>query len=198
MPPWRGRCRRESRLDNTLHLLGIAQKAGRLEVGEEPVGAAARARQARVILLACDAAANTARRAGHFGEAGNVLWLTVPYTKSELGGAVGRASCAMLALTDAGLAASLVKKLAAADPERYGPAYEQLGKKAEKVLRRQQEQRRHEKNLRLGKRKPWVAPTKDGKALSGAEARLAAQKPGEKHPSRPKVPKKGPGDRDKA
>ena len=103
-----------------------------------------------------------------------------------------------LALTDAGLAASLVKKLAAADPERYGPAYEQLGKKAEKVLRRQQEQRRHEKNLRLGKRKPWVAPTKDGKALSGAEARLAAQKPGEKHPGRPKVPKKGPGDRDKA
>ena len=99
-------------MDNTLHLLGIAQKAGRLEVGEEPVGAAARARQARVILLACDAAANTARRAGHFGEAGNVLWLTVPYTKAELGGAVGRASCAMLALTDAGLAASLVKKLA--------------------------------------------------------------------------------------
>ena len=42
-------------MDNTLHLLGIAQKAGRLEVGEEPVGAAARARQARVILLACDA-----------------------------------------------------------------------------------------------------------------------------------------------
>ena len=185
-------------MDNTLHLLGIAKKAGRLEVGEEPVGAAARARQARVILLACDAAANTARRAGHFGEAGNVLWLTVPYTKAELGGAVGRASCAMLALTDAGLAASLVKKLAAADPERYGPAYEQLGKKAEKVLRRQQEQRRHEKNLRLGKRKPWVAPTKDGKALSGAEAGLAAQKPGEKHPGRPKVPKKGPGDRDKA
>ena len=39
-------------MDNTLHLLGIAKKAGRLEVGEEPVGAAARARQARVILLA--------------------------------------------------------------------------------------------------------------------------------------------------
>ena len=57
-------------MDNTLHLLGIAQKAGRLEVGEEPVGAAARARQARVILLACDAAANTARRA-EGGRAGN-------------------------------------------------------------------------------------------------------------------------------
>mgnify|MGYP005899944099 CR=1 FL=1 len=185
-------------MDNVLHLLGIARKAGRVEVGEEPVGASARARQARLILVASDAADNSARRAAHFAQAGKAPWFRVPYTKGELGGTVGRASCAMLALTDAGLAASLVKKLAAADPERYGPAYEQLGKKAEKVLRRQQEQRRHEKNLRLGKRKPWVAPTKDGKALSGAEARLAAQKPGEKHPGRPKVPKKGPGDRDKA
>ena len=185
-------------MDSVLHLIGIARKAGRLEIGEEPVGAAARARQARLILVAADAAENSARRAAHFAEAGKTCVLRLPYPKSVLGGMVGRASCAMLALTDAGLAASLVKKLAAADPERYGPAYEQLGKKAEKVLRRQQEQRRHEKNLKLGKRKPWVAPTKDGKALSGAEARLAAQKPGEKHPSRPKVPKKGPGDRDKA
>ena len=33
-------------MDNVLHLLGIARKAGRVEVGEEPVGASARARQA--------------------------------------------------------------------------------------------------------------------------------------------------------
>ena len=30
-------------MDNTLHLVGIAKKARRVEVGEEPVGAAARA-----------------------------------------------------------------------------------------------------------------------------------------------------------
>ena len=148
-------------MDNTLHLLGIAQKAGRLEVGEEPVGAAARARQARVILLACDAAANTARRAGHFGEAGNVLWLTVPYTKAELGGAVGRASCAMLALTDVGLASALAGKLAGADPEQYGAAAAELAVRAEKTLQRQKEQRRHEKNLQTGKKKPWAAPPKE-------------------------------------
>ena len=41
----------------------LAKKAGRLEIGEEPVGAAARAHQARVLLLAADAAANT-RAAG--------------------------------------------------------------------------------------------------------------------------------------
>ena len=34
--------------DPVLHLLGLAKKAGRLEIGEEPVGAACRARQARL------------------------------------------------------------------------------------------------------------------------------------------------------
>lgn len=33
--------------DPILHLLGLARKAGRLEIGEEPVGAVCRARQAR-------------------------------------------------------------------------------------------------------------------------------------------------------
>ena len=38
--------------DPILHLLGLARKAGRLEIGEEPVGAVCRARQARLVLLA--------------------------------------------------------------------------------------------------------------------------------------------------
>ena len=136
--------------DPILHLLGLARKAGRLEIGEEPVGAVCRARQARLVLLASDAAPNTCRRAAHFGEAGNVLWLEVPFTKAELGFALGRGSCAMLALTDAGFAASLTQKLAARAPERYGPAAQQLREKADRVLQRQREQRQHEKNLRAG------------------------------------------------
>ena len=76
--------------DPVLHLLGLARKAGRLELGEEPVGAVCRARQAKLVLLAADAASNTYRRAAHFGEAGNVLWLELPFTKAELGLALGR------------------------------------------------------------------------------------------------------------
>lgn len=144
--------------DPILHLLGLARKAGRLEIGEEPVGAACRARQARLVLLASDAAPNTCRRAAHFGEAGNVLWLEVPFTKAELGFALGRGSCAMLALTDAGFAASLTQKLAVRAPERYGPAAQQLREKADRVLQRQREQRQHEKNLREGKKAPWAPP----------------------------------------
>ena len=144
--------------DPILHLLGLAKKAGRLEIGEEPVGGACRARQARLILLAADAAPNTRRRAAHFGEAGGVLWLETPFSKGELGFILGRSSCAMLALTDAGFSAAVAEKLALRDPERYGPAAEALRERAGRVLQRQKEQRRHEKNLRSGKRKPWVPP----------------------------------------
>ena len=149
--------------DPILHLLGLARKAGKIELGEEPVGAACRARYAKLVLLASDAAANTRRRCAHFGEAGNVLWLEIPYTKEELGFQFGRGSCAMLALTDSGFAASIVEKLAARDPEHYGPAAEQLRVKADRVLQRQREKRQHEKNLREGKRKPWAPPAPEKK-----------------------------------
>ena len=142
--------------DPILHLLGLAKKAGRLEIGEEPVGA--RAHQARVLLLAADAAPNTVRRAAHFGEAGGALWLQMPFTKAELGEQLGRSSCAMLAVTDFGFAAALAEKLAARDEERYGPAAQQLRAKADRALMRQREKRQHEKNMRQGKHKPWAAP----------------------------------------
>lgn len=141
-------------MDSVSSTLGLAKKAGRLEVGEEPVGAACRSRRACVILLASDAAANTIRRAAHFGEAGKALWLTVPLTKAELGRAVGRATCAMAALTDIGFAASLAAKLASADPEAYGPAAEQLKGRSEKKNQRCKEQQDHEKNIQKGKKKP--------------------------------------------
>ena len=80
-------------MDNTLHLVGIAKKARRVEVGEEPVGAAARARQARLIVLARDAADNTCRRAAHFAEAGACPVVQCPYSKEELGGAI--AACGL-------------------------------------------------------------------------------------------------------
>ena len=46
--------------------------------GEEPVGACARARQAKLILVACDAAENSARRAPTFAQAGGAPGWTCP------------------------------------------------------------------------------------------------------------------------
>lgn len=145
-------------MDSILHLLGIARKAGRVEVGEEPVGAAARAHQAKLILTAADGADNSLRRAAHFAEAGKVPVLPTPYTKGELGGTVGRSACTMLALTDIGLAAAIAEKLAAADPDRCAGAAEELKTAAGKALQRQKERRAHEKNLQKKSRKPWAPP----------------------------------------
>ena len=58
-------------MDNIPSLLGLALRAGRLAVGEEPVGAACRCHKGYLLLLASDAADNTIRRALQFSQAGN-------------------------------------------------------------------------------------------------------------------------------
>ena len=92
--------------NNVLSLLGLALRGGRLAVGEEPAALAAKAGQARLLLTASDAAGNTLRRAEHLAEEGHCLHLTLPFDKAELGGALGRGSAAIAALTDLGLAAA--------------------------------------------------------------------------------------------
>ena len=136
-----------------LSLIGLCKKAGRLEVGEEPVGAACRARDCRLILVARDAADNSFRRVKHFADAGQCLWVSVPYTKEELGEAVGRTACAMAAVTDIGFAEAIGQKLAAVDPEKYSLTAEKLHVKAERAAQRRKEQQAHERNLRRGGKK---------------------------------------------
>lgn len=151
-------------MDNGLTgLIGLSRKAGKVEVGEESVSAAAKAHKARIILLASDAGEHTRRRGELLGEQGNCPALPLPLTKAELGGALGRGSCAILALTDVGMAASLVKKLEAMDPALYGPAAQRLDHKAEKTLRRRRETRQREKAAKAAGRKPWAAPPRQGK-----------------------------------
>ena len=121
------------------------------------------------MLLASDAADNTIRRALHFCQAGKTICLTLPLTKQELGSGLGRASCAMLALTDVGFAAAVAEKLAQLDPEAYGPAWETLSNKAARVKKRRAEKRSPHKNKgarRAGKRKP-DGPSNDGSQGNG-------------------------------
>ena len=153
---------------NILSLLGLALRGGNLVVGEEPVEGVARARDARVLLVASDAAENTVRRVRHFAEAGQCLWLKLPFTKDELGGAVGRTSVAIVAVTDIGLANAVVHKLAEEDPKRYGEAAKRLEIKAQRAAERRAEQQAHEKNIRTGK----VAKKK--KAAAAEEEKNAA------------------------
>ena len=136
-----------------LSTLGLCKRAGMLEAGEEPVESAARARDVRLLLLAQDAAENTARRAEHFAQMGQCILVSVPFTKEELGRAVGRESCALAGITDVGFACAVARRLADGDPQTYGDAAQRLEVKAQRAAQRRTEQALHEKNLRRGKKR---------------------------------------------
>ena len=178
--------------NNILSLLGLALRGGRLAVGEEPVEAVARARDARVLLVASDAADNTFRRTKHFAEAGQCIWLRIPFTKAELGQAVGRSAAAIVAVTDVGLAAAVAHRLADLDPEKYSEAAQRLDVKAKRAAERKAEQRAHEKNVRTGKYKPKKveAPQQEAEAPAVKAPVRRAEKPlGKSRPSKENRPK---------
>ena len=109
-------------MDKALGYLSLARKAGRVELGEEPVGAAARAHHARLLVVAGDASDHTWRRAKSFVNGTDQQCLRVPYTKQELGQATGRTELALAALTDPSMAVAFVKALE--NPEKYAEVLE--------------------------------------------------------------------------
>ncbi len=119
-------------------------------------GAAARAKKARVIFTASDASENLIKRGDNFAFSGGVPHVRLPYTKAEMGTELGKGVAGIAAVTDAGLAASMVSELAEADPEKYGEAAEKLRATAERIMKRRREARAHEKNVRAGKKKRSV------------------------------------------
>lgn len=171
-------------MDQVLSMLGLAKKAGRVETGEEPVGAAARARKARVILVARDAGPSSQRRAFSFAQTGACLCLTVPADKDALGRSLGRTSVAMCAVTDIGFAGAIVKKLAAIDGEKYGAAAAQLDVKAQRAMERRAEQLRHEKNLRQGKHRVHSDKPPEPPAASPEEPKRRTKPPESGKPGR--------------
>ena len=138
-------------MDKALNYLALARKAGRIELGEEPVGAAARAQKARLVVVAEDATDHTWRRAQSFVSGSEQICLRVPYNKDLLGQAVGRTALALAAFTDPAMALAFVKALG--QPEKYSTALESLQKRTQRIQQRQKEAKAHEKNKRLGKGK---------------------------------------------
>ena len=138
-------------MDKALNYLALARKGGMAELGEEPVGAAARALKAHLILVASDASDHTWRRAKSFAAGTDQQCVRLGFTKDEMGFAIGRTSLAIAAITDVQLALALVNSLG--DPEKYKAAAEVLSVKAEKAKKRQAEAKAHQRNLRKGKKK---------------------------------------------
>lgn len=138
-------------MDKALNYLSLGRKAGRIELGEEPVGGAARAKKARLILVASDAGDHTWRRAQSFVAGSEQICMKVPYTKDQLGEAIGRTALAMAAFTDPAMALAFVKALG--DPAKYKDILDSLDKKATRIRQRQKEALAHEKNVRKGMKK---------------------------------------------
>ena len=98
-------------MDKALSYMALARKAGRIELGEEPVGKAAQVGKASLILVAADAADHTWRRAQSFVSGSDQQCIRVDYTKDQLGQTIGREALALAAFTDPAMALAFAKSL---------------------------------------------------------------------------------------
>ena len=138
-------------MDKALNYLALARKGGMAELGEEPVGASARALKAHLILVASDASDHTWRRAKSFAAGTDQQCIRLNATKDEMGFAIGRTSLAIAAITDVQLALALVNSLG--QNEKYSAALEVLTEKVQKAKKRQAEAKAHQRNVRKGGKK---------------------------------------------
>lgn len=124
--------------NNLLSLLGLAYRGRHLESGEQPVSVALRDKKARIVLVASDSSDNTKSRLKNWTDSNGVPLFELPCSKEEMGSALGKVSCAMAAITDAGLALTALRQL---DPN---------GEHAETVKKLEGiKQRKSEKALRV-------------------------------------------------
>ena len=77
-------------MDKALNYLSLARKGGLAELGEEPVAAISRTGKAYLIAVASDASDHTWRRAKSFAAGTQQQCLRLPFTKDEMGFAIGR------------------------------------------------------------------------------------------------------------
>ena len=138
-------------MDKALNYMALARKAGRIELGEEPVGAAARAQHARLVVVASDASDHTWRRAKSFVAGTQQQCLKVPFNKDQMGQAIGRSALAIAAFTDPAMALAFVKALG--DPEKYADVLENLNVRTQRIRRHQQEEKAHQRNKAMGRKR---------------------------------------------
>ena len=137
-------------MDKALNYLSLARKAGKLELGEEPVGAAARAQHARLVVVAKDASDHTWRRAKSYVAGTTQECIRLAHTKDQLGAAIGRQELAIAALTDPAMALAFLKALP--NPETYADAMAALDKRSQRIAQRRREEKAHARNRKMGKK----------------------------------------------
>lgn len=137
-------------MNKALNYIGIARKAGAIEIGETNSGAAIRAGKGRILILASDASDNARRRAENFIYGTQTPIVVLPFKKEELSEATGTSGFSMAVFTDVGLATVFMAALAENEPS-FGATAELLAMKNAKAQMRKKEAVAHEKNMKTGK-----------------------------------------------
>lgn len=101
----------EQILDRALGLMGIARKAGKLQTGEETVGALLLQKRARLTVLASDAGAAVSRKMRGMAEGTRQRVIEIPCDKLTLGALLGKQSVSVAAFADVSMALAFVKAL---------------------------------------------------------------------------------------
>ena len=140
-------------MNNALIYVGIARKAGAIEVGETNSGNVTRAGKAKLLVLASDASDNALNRAKGFVFGRNIPLVRLPFSKEELSKSTGATGCSMAAFTDIGLAAAFMERLAQTQ-DGYDEVCGELKVINERALARKREAAAHEKKKRVGKTAP--------------------------------------------
>lgn len=96
--------------DNSLRMLGIATKAGKVSSGEFMTENAVKSGTAALVIIAGDASDNTKKKFRNMCEYYEVP-IRIYSTKDELGHSMGKEFRASLAVNDEGLAQAIMKKM---------------------------------------------------------------------------------------
>lgn len=98
-------------MNDLLTYIGLMKRASCLSIGAEDAFSICREGKARILLLASDAADNITKNAGHFSKSNKTPVKKTPFTKLDLGAALGQKECSALAITDTGFALSFCKRM---------------------------------------------------------------------------------------
>lgn len=93
-----------------ISILGLAQKAGKVASGDFAVQGAIKSGKAKMLIIAADASESTKKEYHYQAEYRNIT-VYCALSKEQLGGAIGKALRAAVAVTDAGFVNPIVRAL---------------------------------------------------------------------------------------
>ena len=155
--------------DPCLGMLGLARRAGKLAYGDELVRQLCADHKARCVLVAADAGESTAKKASFYAARVKVPCITLPHSKDELGAAIGKNGCAVCAVSDIGLAAAAIGKLAAQHPE-YTEAAAQLNEKNTRIQSRRGKKKPRDREVQPVAEQPSEKPSRKSNGKRPARA----------------------------